>query len=75
MAYFANGTDGEIYESTFCEKCVHYGECPVWEAQYDYAYDLCNKKESPGKKILDMLIPIRPDGFAAKCTMFYQMIA
>ena len=37
MGYFSNGTEGNIYESEYCEKCVHYdhkqGEdkpCPIW---------------------------------------------
>ena len=61
MAYFANGTSGQMFEEQWCERCVHYGTatkgCPVFGAHLLYSYELCNQKQHPGKIILDMLIP------------------
>ena len=75
MADFSNGTEGMMYEEQYCDKCVHQGDensgCMVWLAHLCHAYDLCNSK-TPGKEILDMLIPMNKDGlFADKCSMFY----
>ena len=82
MGYFSNGTEGEIYEETFCARCVHYdneiGEdtpCPIWMAHFLYAYDLCNKEDHPGKVMLDMFIPRKEEGGLngnGRCTMFKQ---
>jgi hypothetical protein len=81
MGYFSNGTEGAIYESTFCRRCVHYdhklGEdkpCPVWMAHFLYAYELCNEEEHPGKVMLDMLIPREEPGLNGngRCRMFVQ---
>ena len=79
MGYFSNGTEGEIYEETFCRRCVHYGPeegpgCPVWFAHLLYAYELCNEDDHPGKAMLDMLIPRAEPGLNGngRCTMFSQ---
>lgn len=86
MGYFANGTEGAIFEERVCSRCVHYDRepgvdkpCPVWMAHLLYAYDLCNEKEHPGKVILDMLIPeerpVASDGLVGgpvlDCAMFW----
>jgi hypothetical protein len=78
MAYFANGTEGALFEEAWCSRCEHSDlvggrepgndpACPVWMAHQLYAYELCNEKEHPGKVILDMLITEEwteaPDGF------------
>lgn len=70
MGYFANGTEGLMFEERWCSRCAHsdyrpgkeIGDrdnpaCPVWMAHMLYAYELCNKEDHPGKVILDMLIP------------------
>lgn len=77
MAYFSNGSEGDMYESKYCDKCVHQGDensgCIIWLIHLCYAYELCNSKEA-GKKILDMLIP--QDGlFAGKCSMFLKEVS
>lgn len=72
MGYFANGTEGELFEEAWCARCVHsdhrpgkeFGDrdnppCPVWMAHLLFARGLCNAEEHPGKLILDMLIPHR----------------
>lgn len=76
MGYFANGTEGMIFEEAFCSRCVHsdIGEgkeigvdppCPIWMTHYLFAYEECNS-ESNAKVMLDMLIkPVMvetPDG-------------
>ncbi len=79
MGYFSNGTEGAIYEETFCARCVHYDEpgedkpCPIWMMHLLYAYELCNEDEHPGKVMLDSFIPRREeDGLNGngRCTMF-----
>ena len=83
MGYFSNGTEGAIYEETFCARCVHYdneiGEdqpCPIWMMHLLYAYELCNEGEdNPGKVMLDSFIPRREEGGLngnGRCTMFVQ---
>lgn len=67
MAYFSNGTEGDMYCKQWCDRCLHQDSgCTVWLLHMLYNYDECNKKES----MLHVLIPIRQDGFADKCTMF-----
>lgn len=70
MGYFANGTEGDMFESSQCAKCAHNTEagCPVMLAHILFSYELCNKKEHPGKVILDMLIP-RDGAYNGPCAM------
>ncbi len=71
MGYFANGTEGDLFESENCNRCVHENAkngCPVMMAHVLFSYDLCNKQDDPGKVILDMLIP-RDGAYNAKCAM------
>ena len=69
MGYFANGTEGELFEEAWCSRCAHSDlgpgrelgvdpPCPVWMAHQLFAYELCNKHDDPGKQILDTLIPL-----------------
>ena len=57
MAYFANGTEGEVYEAEYCNKCVHnlpdYG-CPCLTAHSIWNYDECNNKDSVLHKMIPM---------------------
>ena len=66
MGYFSNGSEGEMYESQFCEHCAHQTNCAVWEAHLEHNYSECNNKES----ILHVLIPRNEDGSNGKCRMF-----
>lgn len=54
MAYFSNGTEGEVldYQCSLCK----YGDkaCPIFLVQFNYNYDACNNKVA--RKILDDLI-------------------
>ncbi len=71
MAYFSNGTEGEIWENKYCARCLNYSEdaggCTILDVHMEWAYELCNSREA-GKKILDTLIPM--EGlFAGRCSM------
>lgn len=63
MAYFPNGTSGEVFDEQ-CSRC-RYGEgyCPIAAVQYDFNYDACNVPVA--RKILDHLV--KDDG---TCAMF-----
>ena len=69
MAYFSNGTEGMIYEETYCYNCIHYENCPILNEHF-----LHNYSDDAGKRaILDWLIPRSKDGLHnEKCTMFYK---
>lgn len=74
MAYFANGTEGSIYEENYCDKCKNWrkGGCPIMDLHLIYSYELCNSK-SVGKKMLDFLIPEDEKNCCAdKCSMFLK---
>ena len=68
MAYFANGTEGALYEEQWCDRCLHQGNtCAVWLAHMVHNYDECNKPDS----ILHLLIPRSVDGMSnERCRMF-----
>ena len=65
MAYFSNGSKGEVFDEQ-CSKCK-YGDksCPIAFVQMEYNYKACNKKTT--RIILDFLI--ERDG---SCTMFKE---
>ncbi len=69
MAYFSNGTEGMIYEETYCYNCIHYLGCPILTEHFLYNYE----KDEKRRAILDWLIPRSKDGlYNEKCTMFYK---
>ena len=75
MGYFSNGTEGDMYEARWCDRCVHQngpdGEsgCAVWLAHMIKNYDDCNDDGS----ILHILIPKTKDGLGnEKCRMFWD---
>ena len=66
MALFANGTDQEIYEAQWCQRCLHHDEekgCPVMTAHLVWCGD------GRRQDVLDMLIPDEP-GELGQCRMF-----
>lgn len=69
MAYFSNGTEGDLYYDHYCAKCEHGKDhdnpCPIWNAHLLFNYDECNNKGS----ILHMLIP--RDGIENKQCFFF----
>lgn len=68
MGYFANGTEGMMYEERYCSKCVHEEGCAVWAMHIIHNYDECNNPES----LLHKLIPKLSDGGNGECTMFWK---
>ena len=54
MAYFANGSEGEIFDDQ-CNACP-LGDlnCPIASVQFGYNYDACNNKVA--SEILDCLV-------------------
>ncbi|MGE4194685.1 MAG: hypothetical protein AB7E51_14965 [Pseudodesulfovibrio sp.] len=72
MAYFSNGTEGEMWEEDNCCKCILGQEsCPVYLAQLHGNYDQMVDGEQKGlvAEILNILIPTREDGFADNCRL------
>jgi len=63
MAYFANGSSGEVFDEQ-CSRC-RFGKvaCPIYLVQVEYNYQACNNKVA--RAILDQLV--RQDG---TCEMF-----
>ena len=70
MGYFSNGTQGEMYQAKWCDKCLHqnaekYVSCPIWDLHLLNNYEECNKADS----YLHHLIP--RDGIDnEQCRMF-----
>ena len=74
MAYFPNGTSGEMYEEKWCCQCRHYEpQCPIMDLHLFYNYDFVNDKEHPAKIMLDTLIPMK-GLYADKCSMFIDKL-
>ena len=65
MAYFANGTEGDVlYEQ--CSRCKYGNDaCPIFQVQVAYNYEACNNETA--RKILDHLI--KDNG---TCAMFEE---
>lgn len=55
MAYFSNGSEGEMFHDRFCCKCKRDADndCPIWLMHLLYNYDECNKEDS----LLHKMIP------------------
>ena len=75
MGYFSNGTEGESYHDTYCDRCVHDQDadkgrgCPVWFLHLMHNYDECNKPDS----FLHVLIPRSKDKLGnEQCSLFVQ---
>ena len=60
MGYFSNGTEGQIYEATYCRHCRWYRpvekggaeSCPVLDAHLWWNYQDCNEPGSPLHKMI-----------------------
>ena len=68
MGYFANSTEGEMYERKYCEKCFCYqdGHCPCLQAHMLWNYDECNNDDS----LLHKMIP--REGVANNRCIFWE---
>ena len=71
MGYFSNGTEGECYQSRYCNKCYHdqTGGCRIWLAHLLFAYS--GTKEQ--KEVLNLLIPRNKDGGNGQCESFVDI--
>ena len=57
MAYFSNGTEGDMYEEQWCKRCVHQNDdygCPIWMLH------LVHVGEKRWQRTLNQLIPMKP---------------
>lgn len=63
MAYFSNGSEGEVFDDQ-CARCK-FGQkpCPISAVQMLYNYDACNVPVA--RKILDSLV-----ANSGECAMF-----
>jgi hypothetical protein len=74
MAYFSNGTEGEMYHEQWCSRCLHDNPdaerlCPIWGLHLMRNYDDCNNDNS----VLHVLIPRSADKLSnERCTMFVE---
>lgn len=74
MAYFPNGTSGEIWRGENCAHCLHDdidGGCPIENVHLIFNYDQHGQGEKGEaiKTILDLLIPRTADCSAGPCPM------
>jgi hypothetical protein len=72
MGYFSNGTMGEMYETRYCERCIHYSElpgCPVFVLHLVWNYD---QHSDPTKaEALEQFIPtLDAPPWNGPCKMF-----
>jgi hypothetical protein len=78
MAYFSNGTEGEMYDRQYCDRCIHQAEeestdeCPVKFLHMIDNYDQCGDSDrSKSVKLrLELFIPTGKDSFPEQCKMF-----
>lgn len=77
MAYFANGTEGEIYESKYCENCVHDDTmndkfCPILLLHMDWNYEQFSAERK--EQILNLFIPRDDNGLNGngECVFFTE---
>lgn len=84
MGYFSNGTEGDMFQSMYCERCVHWRQrttevdgiesCPIIDIHWMHNYDQC-AKDANGKQltwILGQLIKRTNDGLDNECQMFVE---
>ncbi len=75
MAYFPNGSDGDIYHARYCERCVHWSDetgCPTWDLHNEWNYDAVGKDADKDKAFaLELLWP-RDGVYNADCRLFHE---
>jgi len=81
MAYFPNGTSGDIYMEQWCERCANWREtesdnwgCFVFDLHLAFNYEQNGESEinKLKHKILEHFIPTGEDLFPEKCKMFIE---
>lgn len=70
MAYFPNGTAGELYEERYCSRCRNNrdDDCPIWTLHLIWNYD--QNSDATKHIALDALIPTTDDGNPGECYLF-----
>jgi hypothetical protein len=77
VGYFSNSTENDIYQASYCEKCVHFSlddECPVMFLHAIWNYDAVGRSADETKAAaLENFIPTiaQPPG-NGECRMFIQ---
>lgn len=82
MAYFSNGSEGDLAERQNCGRCVHQSdsgiECPVMQLHLEWNYDAVGSDADLTKKqALETLWPTEelPRGkFPGKCGMLVERV-
>ncbi len=71
MAYFANGTESEIFESRWCSRCVHnvYVGCPVMVLHLVF-----NDDQVAAANRMDAGMPVGNDASATALLMLSELI-
>lgn len=76
MTYFANGTEGDIFEEMYCSRCIHAPQyeaeppvdCPILTLHRMWNYDAVGEKADQTKHLaLELFIPRGKD-----CSMFVE---
>jgi len=79
MGYFSNGTEGGVYQETYCIKCRNFnneGGCAIWNAHLDLQpYGADGEKEQGIQDVLDALIPRGKDGRRNQQCLLYLPMA
>ena len=70
MGYFANSSEGMLYEAAYCEHCIHYGGCPVLSLHVMWNYEAV--EDEVKREALDMFIPRDEHGESKQCLMFVE---
>lgn len=78
MGFFSNGTEGDMYQSQFCARCINWKDvgdgrgagCPVWDLHMLYNYD--QHKKASTEAALAMFIPRDAAGWNRQCAMFHE---
>jgi hypothetical protein len=56
MAYFANGTEGMIFDKQ-CAECPLWDKaCPIYLVQLEYNYSQCNEKNGDLRAAMNLLV-------------------
>ena len=74
MAYFSNGTEGDMFREKWCDRCIHdeNNDCPVWNAHLAFDYQQLKEGKEELRQVLDMLIPMKDKIWPDKCKMFVE---
>lgn len=74
MGYFPNSTDAEGYITKYCERCINSPDCPVFELQELWNYDVVGEnKDLIKEEGLELFIP-RKGVVNERCTMFHLKV-